>query len=57
MGWWLSGNRNAYRYLTLSAANYYSAGELKDVLLKAGFSHVSFQRLFFGAAAIHVAIK
>ena len=57
MSWGISGNRNAYRYLTLSATNYYSAGELRDLLLKAGFSQVSFQRLFFGAAAIHVAVK
>jgi demethylmenaquinone methyltransferase/2-methoxy-6-polyprenyl-1,4-benzoquinol methylase len=57
LGWCISGNRNAYRYLSSSAANYYSAEELKDVLLKAGFSQVSFRRLFFGAAAIHVAIK
>jgi demethylmenaquinone methyltransferase/2-methoxy-6-polyprenyl-1,4-benzoquinol methylase len=57
MGWWISGNRNAYRYLGLSAANYYTADELKDLLLKSGFSRVSFQRLFCGAAAIHIAIK
>ena len=57
LGWWISGNRNAYRYLTVSAADYCSARELRDLLLQAGFSKVSFQHLFFGAAAIHVAIK
>lgn len=57
MGWWISGNRGAYRYLGLSAANYYAADELKDLLIKSGFRQVSFQRLFLGAAAIHVATK
>jgi len=57
IGWWLSGNKNAYNYLRVSATNYYSAGELKNLLLKNGFSKVDFQPLFFGAAAIHTAIK
>lgn len=56
-GCWLSGNRNAYNYLTLSATRYYSPEELQEMLLKAGFRQVSFRRLFFGAAAIHVAVK
>jgi len=57
LGWWISGYRGAYKYLSFSATHYYSPEELKDLLLKTGFSKVSFQRLFFGAAAIHVAVK
>ena len=57
MGWWISGNRGAYRYLGLSAANFYSADELKSLLEKSGFGKVSYRRLFFGAAALHIAVK
>jgi demethylmenaquinone methyltransferase/2-methoxy-6-polyprenyl-1,4-benzoquinol methylase len=57
VGRMISGNSGAYRYLSESAARYYSAGELKDMLLAAGFGKVFFRRLFFGAAAIHVAVK
>jgi len=57
LGWWISGNRGAYKYLSFSAAHYYNPGELKDLLLKAGFSEVSFQRLFLGAVALHIAVK
>jgi demethylmenaquinone methyltransferase / 2-methoxy-6-polyprenyl-1,4-benzoquinol methylase len=53
----ISGNSAAYNYLAESAANFYGAEELRDLLLKSGFSQVTFKRLFFGAAAIHVAIK
>ncbi|MDD4924755.1 MAG: ubiquinone/menaquinone biosynthesis methyltransferase [Dehalococcoidales bacterium] len=53
----ISGNNAAYNYLAESAANYYGAEELRDLLLKSGFEKVTFKRLFFGAAAIHVAEK
>jgi demethylmenaquinone methyltransferase / 2-methoxy-6-polyprenyl-1,4-benzoquinol methylase len=53
----ISGNSAAYQYLAESAANYYGAEALRDLLLKSGFSEVTFKRLFFGAAAIHVAVK
>ncbi len=53
----ISGNSAAYKYLAESAANYYGAEELRDLLLKSGFEKVTFKRLFFGAAAIHVAEK
>jgi demethylmenaquinone methyltransferase/2-methoxy-6-polyprenyl-1,4-benzoquinol methylase len=53
----ISGNSAAYQYLAESAANYYGADQLRDLLLKSGFSEVTFKRLFFGAAAIHVAVK
>jgi demethylmenaquinone methyltransferase/2-methoxy-6-polyprenyl-1,4-benzoquinol methylase len=53
----LSGNRGAYRYLTESAARFYSPREVREMLLSAGFREVSYRPLFFGAAGIHVAIK
>lgn len=57
IGQLISGNRGAYHYLAESAARYYTAEELKELLLAAGFRKVSYRRLFFGASAIHVAIK
>ncbi len=53
----LSGNRGAYRYLAESAANYYSPGEVREMLLKAGFQDVTYRPLLYGAAGIHVATK
>ena len=57
LGGLLSGDRGAYRYLARSARNFYGAEELVSLLLDAGFAHVRFTRLLFGAAAIHVAEK
>jgi demethylmenaquinone methyltransferase/2-methoxy-6-polyprenyl-1,4-benzoquinol methylase len=57
MGWWISGNRPAYRYLSESARKFYTAEELADLLVRAGFRRVTITRLMLGAAAIHVAIK
>jgi demethylmenaquinone methyltransferase / 2-methoxy-6-polyprenyl-1,4-benzoquinol methylase len=53
----ISGNKAAYRYLAESAAHFYTAEEARDFLIASGFREVSFQRLFFGAASIHSAVK
>lgn len=57
LGHWLSGNRGAYRYLGESAASFYTPGEVEQMLLRAGFHHVVYRPLFFGAAGLHVAVK
>lgn len=57
IGYLLSANRQAYRYLAESASRFYGAEEVSEMLLKAGFRQVSFRPLFLGAIAIHVAIK
>jgi demethylmenaquinone methyltransferase/2-methoxy-6-polyprenyl-1,4-benzoquinol methylase len=57
MGSALSHNKEAYNYLTNSAGKFYSAEELSELLVKAGFKTVTINRLMFGATAIHVAIK
>jgi len=36
---------------------FYGADELADIILEAGFSEVSFKRMFLGVAAIHKARK
>ena len=57
MGTFLSKNKPAYKYLTESARNFYTAEELSDLLAQTGFSKVFVKRLLFGATAIHVAVK
>lgn len=57
LGWLISGSKESYAYLADSVSHYYNAEELRDLLLEAGFSRVTFARLFWGAAAVHVAIK
>jgi demethylmenaquinone methyltransferase/2-methoxy-6-polyprenyl-1,4-benzoquinol methylase len=56
-GFWISGNKGAYNYLAESAANFYNAGEIKNMLLEAGFQEIFYRPLLFGAAGIHIAIK
>jgi demethylmenaquinone methyltransferase/2-methoxy-6-polyprenyl-1,4-benzoquinol methylase len=57
LGYLLSGNRGAYRYLAESASRFYTVKELRNLMLETGFSTFSSQRLVFGAAAIHIATK
>jgi len=56
-GYLISGNKGAYRYLAESAQHFYSAGEMREFLLKSGFRLVEAKMLFFGAAAIYTAVK
>ncbi len=53
----ISGAQAAYTYLSHSMRRFYSAEEMAGILRQAGFSDVTFKRLMFGAAAIHVASK
>lgn len=57
LGSWISKNRPAYKYLSESARNFYTVEELSDLLVNAGFKQATFKRLFFGATAIHIAVK
>lgn len=57
IGKWLSGNRGAYHYLAESARRFYGPREVKDLLLKAGFSDVSYKPLLLGAAGIYIVTK
>jgi len=56
-GYLISGNKEAYRYLAESAQHFYSAEEMQEYLLKAGFKQATAKRLFLGAAAIYTATK
>lgn len=53
----ISNNRGAYHYLAESVSHFYSPPEVKQMLLTAGFSDVSYRPLVFGTAGIHIATK
>lgn len=53
----ISKNKGAYQYLATSVSNYFTPNEVRQMLLKAGFSSVTYRPLVFGTAGIHVAVK
>ncbi len=53
----ISGASTAYAYLARTIPRFYGAEELAQIMRDAGFEQVTFQRLAFGAAAIHQAMK
>jgi demethylmenaquinone methyltransferase/2-methoxy-6-polyprenyl-1,4-benzoquinol methylase len=57
MGALISGNRKAYQYFYYSVSNYYTAEQLKQLLLDTGFSSADYIPLAGGAAAVHIAVK
>lgn len=57
MGAFISSNKAAYRYLAHSVIHYYTPEEVEELLKKHGFSSANHTPLFFGAAAIHIAVK
>lgn len=57
LGKLLSRHSEAYRYLAESAARFYPAGEVREILFSAGFREVSCRPLLFGVVALHIAVK
>ena len=53
----ISGNKGAYKYFSYSVTHFYTPEEIKELLMKAGFTEVRYEPLFGGVAGIHVAIK
>lgn len=49
----LTGQSDAYRYLPESTKNFLHAEQLAGYLIDAGLKEVGFQRLMFGAVALH----
>ncbi len=56
-GMLLSGNQGAYRYLAESAEHYFTPGQVREILLQAGFRQVIYRPLLLGATGIYVATK
>lgn len=57
LGWLVSRQKGAYKYLGLSAANFPEAEKIRTVLLNVGFRIVLFKRLTFGIVALHIGLK
>jgi demethylmenaquinone methyltransferase/2-methoxy-6-polyprenyl-1,4-benzoquinol methylase len=57
IGGWIAGNKNAYKYLAASAKNFYTPSEVYEMLLKTGFTQVSYKKLLGGIAGITSAFK
>ncbi len=57
LGGWVSGQPDAYRYLSQSLRNFPEADHLAKLLVNAGFTNVSYRRLGFGTVAVHVGQK
>lgn len=53
IGWLVSGNKGAYKYLSESCRKYYSPSQLENLLLSSGFSKVVYTPFFFGAAGLY----
>jgi demethylmenaquinone methyltransferase/2-methoxy-6-polyprenyl-1,4-benzoquinol methylase len=57
IGGYISGHKNAYKYLAASAMNFYSPMEVSDMLSEIDFRDVQYKQLFGGIAGITVGIK
>jgi demethylmenaquinone methyltransferase/2-methoxy-6-polyprenyl-1,4-benzoquinol methylase len=57
VGGLISGSRDAYSYLPESIRKFPGAHELAEQMRAAGFSCVEFERLTFGAVALHLGKK
>jgi demethylmenaquinone methyltransferase / 2-methoxy-6-polyprenyl-1,4-benzoquinol methylase len=57
LGGLISGNPAAYNYLARSARHYYTAGEVCELLTRAGFAQPRARLLLGGVAALHMALK
>jgi demethylmenaquinone methyltransferase/2-methoxy-6-polyprenyl-1,4-benzoquinol methylase len=57
VGGWISGSRDAYSYLPESIQKFPGAEGLAEQMQAAGFTGVEFERLTFGAVALHLGKK
>jgi demethylmenaquinone methyltransferase/2-methoxy-6-polyprenyl-1,4-benzoquinol methylase len=57
LGWIISGNYSAYKYLADSAVNFFAPSELEKIFNKIGFRETSYILLSGGITAIHVGRK
>lgn len=57
VGYFLSGSKAGYSYLSYTIPRFYDAEAFSSILRETGFKQVDFHRLLFGIAAIHTALK
>jgi demethylmenaquinone methyltransferase/2-methoxy-6-polyprenyl-1,4-benzoquinol methylase len=56
VGGWLSGDRDAYRYLPDSVRRFPTSGQLAAAMRAAGFTQVDFERMTGGIVALHIGL-
>jgi ubiquinone/menaquinone biosynthesis C-methylase UbiE len=57
LGSGISGSKAGYAYLAQTIPRFYNAGELAEIIRRAGFAKVSTHPMLFGVAAVHKAVK
>ncbi len=57
IGGWVTGDREAYRYLSESTRHFMKADELVDCLHKVGFREISYRRFMGSTMAMHWAVR
>ena len=57
LGQLISGDKAAYTYLSMSTDDFLSAENLAKCIRASGFRDVVFQRMMFGAVALHWGVK
>jgi len=57
IGGWLTGRRQAYRYLTDSVSEFPGAEEFQAAMQEAGFAQVRFRRMTGGIACVHTGVR
>ena len=53
----ISGAGAPYEYLAKTIPRFYTPEQLADIMCRAGFQEVTFQKIMFGVAAVHQAMK
>jgi demethylmenaquinone methyltransferase/2-methoxy-6-polyprenyl-1,4-benzoquinol methylase len=57
LGRLLTGNGDAYRYLTKSTMNFIKPQTLLEIMSDIGLEKVEFKRLMFGNIAVHWGVR
>ncbi len=57
LGWWLSGDKRAYRYLPDSVEDFMDVDEFQHMMKGAGFRCVGYMSLNWGTVVAHVGVK
>ena len=57
LGWLISGDKQAYRYLPQSVEKFLAPSEMRTVMEKAGLNQVDWKLLMLGTVAIHSGVK
>lgn len=53
----ISGSKSPYAYLSRTIRGFYNADDFAGIIRQAGFSTVTYKRMFLGIAAVHKAVK